>query len=225
MPLTIPAGEGTAAVRMRYGADPEEMVCTFGIRAGGSVLNTASAERILAAWIARIRPLQDDSIGIVGVTIRVRDDGGGDFVYDAAPAAASVGGTVGAGLPSNCAILARKFTGRAGRRGRGRMFIPGINEGAIDEVGLLTPAGITAWDGALANFLADLGAAATAGPPATAPVIMTVQHNNTTSSTRNSGGGVTTVTTTQGAAGPLPDVVTQLRVDGRIGTQRRRLRP
>lgn len=225
MPLTIPAGMGIASVRMRYGQDPEEMVCTLGVRTPEAPLGVAHAQRVLAAWNFWIRPLQDDSIGIIGVTIRARDDGGGDFVYDALVAAPTSGGTVGAGLPSNCAVLVHKSTNRAGRRGRGRFYVPGINEGAIDEVGLLTAAGVNAWNTALAGFLDMLDGPGGAGPPAQAAVIPVVFHNNATSSTRTVVGGTTTVVTTQGAAGPAPDDVILLTADSRIATQRRRLRP
>lgn len=102
--------------------------------------------------------------------------------------------------PQNCAFLVHKLTNRAGRRGKGRFYLPGIPESVVDNAGGVASAFQGTMNTALAAFLADIAAL----PDLTGMVLI---HNE----------GVTAV-----PAAPTP--VTQLVVDRMIATQRRRLR-
>lgn len=223
MPLNIPVGDGVAAWHFRYDNDPEEMVCTMGVRPATPPLAQGAAERLLAAWRTHLLPQQLSTVQLLRCTVRTRQDGGGDIVHVATPSTTAIGTTTGSGLPSNSAIIVEKLTLRAGRRGRGRMFVPGINDTQVDNAGLVAAANIASWNTALQAFLGALGAVS-GGTPVQSPVIPLLLHGSTTETVRSSSPGSRTVTVTEVGEGPLPDEITNFVIDPRIGTQRRRLR-
>lgn len=97
--------------------------------------------------------------------------------------------------PANSSILITKRTGLAGRRYRGRMFLPcfGMAEAAVDAAGLLSGATVTAWN-------TRAGAFRTALSGVSLPLVL--QHSD-------------------GAAGtPISSLV----VSALVGTQRGRIR-
>lgn len=116
------------------------------------------------------------------------------------------------GLSPNSAYLCTKQTAVGGRRGKGRMFIPGCDESTVGPSGLLTPSFVTTLQGLVDGYLADLLTADTPmvllHGPATEWVLVDGQPRRVP------------------VAGPIPapDVVTGMAVNGRVGTQRRRLR-
>lgn len=98
--------------------------------------------------------------------------------------------------PSNVSWLIRKVTAGGGRPNRGRMYMPGLAEGEVDGAGLINPAKVTVIQTGIDSFAADL---------ATGLLEPVVLHS--------AGSPVT-----------IPTVITELLVDGRAATQRRRLR-
>lgn len=70
-----------------------------------------------------------------------------------------VAGNTGNPAPPNCAYLARKLTGEPGRTQRGRSYLPGVGETAIDDAGVLTLGTLTALQGALEDFVSDANTA------------------------------------------------------------------
>jgi hypothetical protein len=112
--------------------------------------------------------------------------------------AVNTAGTVASveSLPVNCALLVRKNTSRGGRRGRGRMFWPllSIGEANVTPGGIIGTGQVTDQQAKWDAFLADL---------ATAGMSMYLFHED-----------------------PIipPDVVDSLTVQGRIATQRTRMR-
>jgi hypothetical protein len=62
-------------------------------------------------------------------------------------------GSVGADAATPAtAVLINKSTGLGGRRGRGRMFFPGISESVIGTGGFLLPATVTSLQSAFTQF-------------------------------------------------------------------------
>lgn len=115
----------------------------------------------------------------------------------------SVGGFAGVVTSPQVSYLVRKLSQRGGRRGRGRMYFPGVAEATVGEDGLVTSVRRDALQVAFNTFLADLAAI-------TLP--MYLLHDP-------SGPDVANPT------GPgAPDEVTSLVVDNLVATQRRRLR-
>lgn len=66
------------------------------------------------------------------------------------------GGVASQAQSSQAAVLVTKLTTHGGRKGRGRMFMPGVTEGQTDGGGLLTSAALTAWQAAVDGFLEEL---------------------------------------------------------------------
>lgn len=94
------------------------------------------------------------------------------------------------------AILVRKITALGGKAGRGRFYHPGVIEEQVTAAGDLTSTPLSNWQSALDDWLSTLQAADLS------PVVL------------------------HAAGSPLstPTPITALQVDGRVATQRRRLR-
>lgn len=221
MPLTIPPGDGLAAYHFRLIGDPEEMLVTLGVRPVAGPFAAGHVTRLEAAWRANILPNMSVDISLVRTTASIAQDGGDPLLFERVPVSAAPGTAAGTVLPPNVAVLIRKTTALGGRRGRGRMFLPGMLESFADNAGNVSTSSQGSFNTAFAAYLAALGAAAGGGE---LPVIPLLLHNNSTTTTRSSGGGSTTVTVTEGAAGPVPTVITGFQCDPKVATQRRRLR-
>lgn len=222
MPLNIPAGDGLASYHLRVGTDPEDMILTLGVRPVAGPFDAQHLLRLETAFRTTMLAQLPASMLLSKTVVRVRQDGGDDTLFERAPSAIAGGVGTGAVAPPNVAYLFRKITTRGGRRGRGRWFVPGVQEAHVDADGLLTSGIVATYNTAAAAYLTALAAAAGAGEK---PVIPILLHNNSSSTARSTSPGSVTVTVTQGAAGPLPDVITSMTLDARVATQRRRLRP
>lgn len=221
MPLTIPAGAGIASFEVDNAYDTGPMFITLGVRPSVAPWGDLHTKVLRVMFGRHIMPNLGIAQKFRGVTARIRQDGGGDDIWVSSQTPEIAGGVAQSILPQNSAFLARKITARAGRRGRGRWFVPGVPENSVDDGGTLTAGAVTAMNTALANFLAGITAPDPADGLAVTPLVL---HGNASHSERSTGGGITTITITQGAAGPLPDVITAMTIDPRIGSQRRRLR-
>lgn len=198
MTLLIPPGYAHAVVQFRQAGDPEPQVCTFGV---GPLTNpsngVAIANNIFGIWKANILVSQTNNITLEQVTVYVGQEDASRIPYDSTGVPANGSGTQDA-LPSNCAMLVRKRTGVNGRRGRGRFYVPGVAEGTVDANGIVATATQEAWQERCDVFLTQLSALTP----------MVVLHN------------------AEGASIPIaPTPVTQLTVESKIATQRKRLRP
>jgi hypothetical protein len=137
----------------------------------------------------------DAGVTLTSVRVSYGTDGSADLVF--VQPASTAGGKAGTALPANCAALIHKVTARGGRRGRGRMYIPwAFDQADVTEAGTVNSTRRTALDNAMATLLSRLSTASTP---------MVLLHNP----------GLTSM----GA----PDLVTSLRADNLIGTQRRRV--
>lgn len=136
--LIIPPGFAQAEFRWSLLNDPEEMVFTLGVSMAAFTGPVDAAEDLATlcdtAFPAGQRAPQ---YTFVGTTVRVGQDGGPPVI---AEASRNVVGTAGTQpLPNNCAALVRKVTGRGGRSGRGRMFIPpfSLPDDGVDARGMM----------------------------------------------------------------------------------------
>lgn len=222
MPLNIPPGDGLAAYHLRVGNDPEDMILTLGVRPVTAPWTAAHTTRLEAAFRTTVLTQLPSIVLLSKTVVRIRQDGGDDTLFERTPA--SIAGGVGTGsvMPPNVAYLIRKVTSRGGRRGRGRWYLPGVQEAHVDNDGLLTSTIVGTYNTEFDEYLAALAATGTGSEQ---PVIPLLLHNNSSTTTRSSSPGSTTVTVTQGALGPLPDIITDMTCEPRVATQRRRLRP
>lgn len=201
MALIIPPGFAQIAYELRLAGDSELIVTTIGLDLGVAGASQI-ADLAFQAFALEVMPGVSNQLTLERATAYVGQDGAPPDVYDS-----TLTQVVGAGasgmLPQNCALLVRKRTDLAGRRGRGRMYVPGLDETGVTANGTLTAGTLAAWQALFTGFYERL----TDGvdQAATPPVVL---H-------RSEGIGPE----------PLPTPITTLLVDGRIATQRRRLRP
>lgn len=204
MPLIVPPGFAQAVYSHTWTGDSEPMVITLGHDVslwGGSFQDAADfLHRMYGDWmVANLA----DVITFTHVSLYVGQDGGGSLPYDSTgdPVVGTADGTA---LPSNCAYLVRKRTDAAGRRGRGRMYIPGCGEGQVDNLGNVDAAHRLVIQADLDGWMTGLTGGGVDGEP-TPPYLF---H-------RSEGAGVE----------PPPTPITLFQIEEKIATQRQRLRP
>ena len=156
MTLVIPPGYGSAAFIFSSDIGTPPLVTTIGVNlsaAGGDFVGAANS--IMATYGAIFSPLTNNALTLDRVTLAVGDDGpGGSVDSDAPPIPMTSGATFG---PVAQCVIARKITNTLGRRGRGRMFLPGtISGGNVDENGNLSAGIITSFTNALNGFVSGL---------------------------------------------------------------------
>lgn len=194
--MTIPPGYADVSIQIKHTAVVRPAYVTFGIDPSGAD-PTGIATQVHSAAVAggSLLSLIDSTATLGPVTVRLGQDGGEPLVgVNTVVANGTQSGTM---LPPNCAALVHKRTGRGGRRGRGRMFIPWcLLASDVAEGGIVGPVAVSKVQTACEVFRNALSAG---GNP------MVVLHDP----------GIT-------SAGP-PDVVTSMTCDGLVSTQRRRL--
>lgn len=223
--LTIPVGDGVCSWGFRTAGDPETMYCTIGVRPVVGPFDAAHLFRLEECARLGLLPRMSNEYSLVETTVRIQQDGGGSSVFTRTPVSARVGAVVDSAMAPNCAVLIEKRTILGGRRGTGRMFVPGVPQGEDDSAGRLAASRIGNWTSTLGVLLAKFTeAAGSPAGPAEKPLTPLLFHGNATTTTRTRSGGTTTVTVTEGAAGPSPTTITGFTVDALIATQRRRMR-
>lgn len=204
MPLIIPPGFAQIVFGFRQDGDPEDMLSTIGVElAPDDGTGAAAPNRMFTTFQGAVLGALSVHTYLAHVTAYVGQDGGPPTVEEST-LDMEPGGAGGEVLPPNCAFLVRKRTSSAGRRGRGRMYLPGVPEALVDSAGNLTGGTQADLQAAVDGWLADLATPDVGGQPY-APVIL---H-------RSEGAGVE----------PAPTPVTFFEAEGKIATQRRRLRP
>lgn len=144
--MLIPVSYLLAAYRFKIGTDPEEMVTTCG---HFSTVDdaTTQANALFDAWRDEVFPVWAGAdVTFVGVTVQegTQTSGLGPYIVGQSTLPPQVSVGVGALVPQNTAVLVTKLTNTAGRRGRGRMYVPGTaTEDAVNNVGTLTPTAVS----------------------------------------------------------------------------------
>lgn len=200
MALVIPPGFAQASVEIRNSGDPQPWYVTFGVDVSDAGGDFEAVAVKCATSFGNTIGLQLRTTSVTtGCNLAVGQDGPDRLIFRGN---VNLPGTSTAEmLPQNCAALYDKQTARAGRRGRGRMFIPNVlKETTVNEVGVMTPASLTDLQGQASQLLLQL--ASSTGGVETPMVLL-----------HNTGPGSTD-----------PDLVTGLQVQQVISTQRRRLR-
>lgn len=143
-----------------------------------------------------LKSLFDNTVTMTAVRVSLGTDGTGDLVYVMSTSDVGGGGPWST-LPPNCAALIHKTTARGGRRGRGRMYLPWVlQESLVDEAGIILASTVTSITNGVNIWVTRL---------ATETTPLVLLH----------GPGKTGT--------PAPDVVTSVRCDPLLATQRRRL--
>lgn len=126
-PVNIP-GAYTLSVLWDHGGQPS--VSVLGIKNGSSGLVTrAQGIQVLQAFMDAFRPSINLSVACTGAVLRQLVPNG--VVEELPPPTAPAGtGTGGVALPSQ-SYLIKWATGRGGRTGKGRTYLPGIASGVL----------------------------------------------------------------------------------------------
>lgn len=182
--------------------DPEEMITTvaFDTGSGGSgsaVDLDAAALEIESAWNATFGVAANLYTGWVyrGGRYEYRDQGGA--LGNGEVVRSTAGTAVGETPPVNTAMLVKKITGLGGRQNRGRMYIPpfSLSETNISKLGVIASGTVTGQQAYINTIMAAID------PDVTRLKLLHTNPANT------------------------PEIITQLVVQSRVATQRRRLRP
>lgn len=204
--LNIPGGFGLGAIRLNLTGDPQPMYVTFGVGpdVGGTDDPVQVANTLLGAFQADFGIWMSSAYQIASCEVRYHTalEAPDDPLHIAVSTASAVaGGRSEPPMPQNCAVLVHKRTASAGRRNRGRFYLPGINEQAVDGTGRLIAGDLLT--GLITQAGEFLGDYATGGVGN-----LYLLHSDPV-----------------GVEGPgAPTQITALQVDPIIATQRRRLR-
>ena len=199
MALVIPDNYYQAFVPIKHEGLGRPAAVTFGVRdVNGTIEPQQVADDVLLAMSAAFLEAFDNQVRVGPVSVYF-DQGGARGSVDGE---ASFQGQFDSNttVPPQVALIVRKNTGRVGRPGRGRMFLPWVLVDAdVSETGVLTPGSVSGFQARCDTLLSSLGDASDG-------LLMHILHEE----------GV--------PGGTTPSLVTSLTVDSRTGTQRRRNR-
>lgn len=165
MTLIIPPGFGNAAMVFTSASGTPPFVTTIGVDLSEYAGDfAAAANRVMTAYGTAFAAVTDNDLVLDHVTLTVGSDGpGGSVDSNIAPIAMTSSSVFG---PHANAVLLRKVTNELGRRGRGRMFLPGTaSENIVETDGSLTSAGRASFVSAANAFIDALEGGPLALPP------------------------------------------------------------
>lgn len=125
VPLVIPPGFGNAAFIFDGTAGTPQFVTTLGVEIGTDpALYVPTANSLFQAYAQNLMSRTYSGLTLTKVSLAIGADGpSGSIDSDLAPVN---GGLAGADAALSMSVIAQKRTGRIGRSGRGRMFLPGL---------------------------------------------------------------------------------------------------
>lgn len=196
MAVIVPLGQFQSVIEWRLTGDLEPMVVTLGTSHPDPDVDATGMAFVIGS------SLLDSPLGLAGNilqgytlnrVITYKQEGGGFSVGELNLGV--VGTVVSATMPQNCAVLVRKNTALAGRKQRGRWYMPPayVNEATVDGTGTINAVGVAAMQGYINQFRTELD------ERGAVPVLF---HSDGLPSTP----------------------ITSFTVDSRIATQRKRLR-
>ena len=119
-----------------------EVTLGFRIGVGGVVLPEDQAEVMVTAWNGTIRTVQSNQVTLDEVYVKAGPNATGPDGSFPSGASGAIGGNCS---PPSVAVLVRKSTATGGKRGRGRMYWPGVPEDYINSAGELPSGSLSAW--------------------------------------------------------------------------------
>lgn len=128
MPLTIPANHYELSLTHQQTSTLKLGIVTIGLHHVGADLHD-SLQIIADSWAENLMPILTSVWHFQSLTARSALGIVEDLQFDVA------GGNANPPLSPQVCYLIRKTTGTAGRKNRGRMFLPGCNESNVDGNG------------------------------------------------------------------------------------------
>jgi hypothetical protein len=195
----LPEGFGIIRHRFLLDGDPESMYVSYAVKlTDGPFTADAVAQGTHEAWADLWGARGSDKYVLKETTSEINagdpDPLVGAYVHDDPGVHSS---TL---IPQNSSWLVHKSTGFGGRRNKGRMYVPGVFESSVNDIGQVDGTAISDWNGSLATFRTAI--LAVAGVSALS-LLHTPSDDDPT---------------------PTGTDVTALTMDSVIATQRRRLR-
>jgi len=158
--VLIPNGYAEIGIEWTRTGMTHPFVITFGVALKAAPTPTGIALDVKNAWTFAGSMNGAQPTTMVAQYVRYKATYGGLPLSGQSAAGWAAGGGGGTTLCSPAvATVARKATGLAGRKYRGRMMIPWCVEADVDPAGTVAPAVVTAYNNSLAIFLAQLAAA------------------------------------------------------------------
>jgi len=151
--MIIPVGYGQVNFLFGGVGLPTGAQCTLGFDNDASMTAAEAADEFGSAFVDHIVGNLSSSTQFNGTLVKLGpNETGPSAIFNTAAS-----GTDGAnqGPPMSCALIS-KITALGGRKGRGRMFLPGIEDSDIDTGGDIGAGKQSSLNTNFANFLADL---------------------------------------------------------------------
>lgn len=200
--MTIPVGFGQCTHIFAGSSLDTGAAVVFGFEHDSSTVPETAAAALHDAWGDEIMP---QLVNVVQLTQTIVKFGPDDVGPSAEFNAVVTGGDASPGAPANTAYLVTKTTALGGRRGRGRMYLPGVDETEVGGDGVVTPAKLTGLDTAIQAWFARVIALPWLGS-------LQLLHEPSAPGTENP------------SPEPPPTAIITLTVQQKVATQRRRLR-
>nr|CRY96646.1 hypothetical protein [uncultured prokaryote] len=156
MSLVIPVGFGLAAIQVTGAAGTAPYVTTMGVDLAAAEGDyVAAANNVLASYVDAFEGLTGENFIMDRVSLFVGDGDGGGSVESTDPGTAGL--RDGDMAPVGMAAIARKVTTDLGRKGKGRMFLPGmLADLDVDEGGSIPTASRDIFTARATSFLTNL---------------------------------------------------------------------
>lgn len=152
--MLIPTGYAQVNYRLTGTGVPNGAEITMGLDVNGFTGTVADAA---AAAFDAAEPLMSsqisNSVSITEVLMKYGPNATGPQVVDTGN---FTGGSSGPAVPPNTSVLVTKITGAGGRTGRGRFYLPGIDETIVTNGGEIPPANMPTLQGSVDAFWTNL---------------------------------------------------------------------
>lgn len=145
----IPVGNAQANLRFSGPSAPRGAEITLGLDLDVVATPAAVAELVADNWVANCLGLQSSNLVFDEVYVKFGDNetgASGLFTVGAA------GGLGTSSVPPQVALLVKKNTQFGGRKGRGRLYIPGLVESDVEETGQVQAPDVVSWQTAMDDF-------------------------------------------------------------------------
>lgn len=152
--VDVPNGYGIATVTHHLSESSHPLLNVFLVALPDFETQDA-ADAVASAWSSNVMPELNDAVSMVQVHVEDAFSFGDNF-------GVVVGGESGDMSPPNVAYLAKKVSGFIGRANAGRIYIPGVTETHINDVGILDSTKFENLQDALNGLISDLQDALTA---------------------------------------------------------------
>jgi hypothetical protein len=153
----IPVGAGEATSRITLVGDPEEMAVVWGFVIDVPPFDQGDADAVSNLIATFLTSQMGTGYRYEGSLFRIGQDG--DPLLFSSTTGNGSGTQSATTVPQNTALLFHKRSPFGGRRNRGRMYVPGLGESAVDNAGVVLAAAVTAANTAADTLITGLNSA------------------------------------------------------------------